>query len=304
MGDVSVSPRKILLATEVSADVTPELRAAADISARTGAPIRLVHVGRDIPPPTHWDDPTPADLRFEQRGEDLQDEQISEIEARGGVIADSWGVPGKSPGEEIVKLTREEDVGLVIVGDRGLGRFRYATHASIPAEVVREAYCPVMVIRGGFFSEDPETPEAADEVSKFPRRVLLATDGSEDASLAVMRAVEIARVGSELHVVHVVEAGSSHPDQGRAVLDAEVERIQGAGAIVTETHLREGRPAEEILKLGEEVDTQLIVVGSWGLGSVRSLVIGTVAGGVVGGANRPVMMVRGDRHPRPLVDPS
>lgn len=305
---MNVYPRKILLATEVSAEVTPELRAAADVSARTGAPLRLVHVGRDIPPPAHWNDPSPADLRFQQRGGELLNEQIAEIEARGGTVADSGGVPGSSPGEEIVKLTRAEDVGLVVVGDRGLGRFRYAARASIPAHVVRDAYCPVMVVRGGFFSQDPETLEFSAEAStggsKFPRRVLLATDGSEDASLAVLRAVEIARVGSELHVVHVVESASPHPDRGRAVLDAEAGRIEEAGAIVAETHLREGPAVEEILKLGDEIDAQLIVVGSWGLGSMRGLAMGTVAGGVVSSANCPVMMVRGDRPPRPLVDPS
>ena len=297
---MNVFPRKILLATEVSSEVTPELRAAADVSARTGAPVRLAHVGEDMPAPKEWTDPTPGEVRFRQRGSGLQDEQISEIEARGGTVADTLGVPGDSPGEEIVKLTRDEDVGLTVVGDRGLGRFSYATHASVPARVVREAHCPVMVVRGEFFAHD----RAASERSKFPSRVLLATDGSEDASLAVLRAVEVARMGSELHVVHVIQRGSSDKDRGRTLLDAETGHIEDAGATVAGTHLEEGSPVEEILKLGDEIEAELLVVGSWGLGSARGLFLGSVAGGVVGGAERPVMMVRGDRPARPLVAPS
>jgi hypothetical protein len=38
----------------------------------------------------------------------------------------------------------------------------------------------------------------------FPTRLLLATDGSEEAELAALRAVDLAeRTDSELHVVHV-----------------------------------------------------------------------------------------------------
>ncbi len=46
-------PRKILLATDGSSATDPELRAAADLSARNGAPVRVVHVGKDLPPPSH-----------------------------------------------------------------------------------------------------------------------------------------------------------------------------------------------------------------------------------------------------------
>src|SRR5919107_4063051 len=41
-------------------------------------------------------------------------------------------------------------------------------------------------------------------MSIFPTRILLAIDGSEEAELAALRAVDIAeKTGSELHVVHV-----------------------------------------------------------------------------------------------------
>ena len=41
-------------------------------------------------------------------------------------------------------------------------------------------------------------------MSIFPTRILLATDGSEEAEVAALRAVDIAEsTDSELHVVHV-----------------------------------------------------------------------------------------------------
>src|ERR671917_2858323 len=42
------------------------------------------------------------------------------------------------------------------------------------------------------------------EMGLFPTRILLATDGSEEAELAALRAVDLAEsTDSELHVVHV-----------------------------------------------------------------------------------------------------
>jgi nucleotide-binding universal stress UspA family protein len=52
-------------------------------------------------------------------------------------------------------------------------------------------------------------------VSTFPTRMLLATDGSEDAALAGRAAVDLSnRVGSELYVVHVLPQVPRHAYPG------------------------------------------------------------------------------------------
>ena len=99
----------------------------------------------------------------------------------------------------------------------------------------------------------------------FPTRVLLATDGSADATLAAQSAVELCEMsGSELHVVHVGEYLPTYfafteeepaelRESARRLLEGEVERIRAAGGRVTETYLRLGRPAEQIVGLSEEI---------------------------------------------------
>ncbi len=313
-------PRKILLATDGSPSSDPELRAAADLSARTGAPVRVVHVGKDLPPPSHYGEYYNVfanDLEADRRAIGLAREQAAMIEGLGGTIAEVYSSPGERPGEEIVKNTRHEDVGLVLIGERGLGRFRYATRTSIAATVVRDSYCPVLVVRGDL----PGLDHGGFDQRRFPRKVLLATDGSPDAARAARKAVEICRgFGSEFHVAHVWQPrpprqgatveGASLPgesrgeaeERGRTLLDAEIGRIEAIGGAIAAVHLMRGDPAREVSKLGEEMGAELVVVGGRGVGSARGFFAGSVSRSIVHGLALPVLVVRADRPVRPLVE--
>ena len=49
-------------------------------------------------------------------------------------------------------------------------------------------------------------------MSTFPAKILVATDGSEDAALAVQAAVDLSNeTGADLHVVHVGESLPVYP---------------------------------------------------------------------------------------------
>jgi len=144
--------------------------------------------------------------------------------------------------------------------------------------------------------------------------ILLATDGSEDAALAARAAVDLSkRTGADLHLVHVWSEATpmAYPsmsaavdrhgggDRARELLEAETEKVERAGGTVAKAHLRRGRPADEIIGLSEEVDADLVVVGSRGAGLVKRLVIGSVSEGVVYLASRPTLVVRGGKDAWP-----
>ena len=148
----------------------------------------------------------------------------------------------------------------------------------------------------------------------MPTKILLGTDGSEDAALAARVAIDLSsRTGAELHVVHVWQElpqrwypaanaaylSRLHARQAWELLERRVEEIKDAGAVVTESHRRLGHPADEIVGLAEELGADLIVVGSRGLGSVRRLLMGSVSEGVVHHARCPVLVVRGGKESWP-----
>ncbi len=140
----------------------------------------------------------------------------------------------------------------------------------------------------------------------FPTRVLLATDGSPDATLAAESAVELCeRTGSELHVVHVGEylptfyaQTEEEPAELRHIaqqlLDEQTERLRAAGGQVAQAHLLLGRPAEQIVNLSEELGVGVIVIGSRGLSALRRVLLGSVSESVIRHAHCPVFVVRAD----------
>jgi nucleotide-binding universal stress UspA family protein len=144
-------------------------------------------------------------------------------------------------------------------------------------------------------------------MSIFPTRILVATDGSREAQLALTTAADLANsTDSELHVLHVGELPLVyHPErhayraqyeeqerEAQQLLEAEVERIDGAGTTVAQAHLRMGRADEEIVELAQSIDAGLIVMGSRGQGRLRRALVGSVSESVVRHAHCPVTIVR------------
>ena len=142
-----------------------------------------------------------------------------------------------------------------------------------------------------------------------PDRLLLATDGSEDAMLAAKVATDLSRrTGARLHVAHAwyhLVKGLGYPTlewaeftdlyqrEARTILEAQVDAIEAAGCAVAQAHLLHAPPIDAILDLCEELRPGLVIVGSRGLGPVRRMFVGSVSEGVVHHARFPVLVVRG-----------
>jgi nucleotide-binding universal stress UspA family protein len=142
------------------------------------------------------------------------------------------------------------------------------------------------------------------QMSIFPTRILLATDGSAEARLAATTAADLNKsTDSELHVVYVGELRPTFLAQteqepaevereAQRLLDEQVRRVEEAGGTVEEAHLRLGRADEEIVDLADGLGIGLIVMGSRGRGRIRRALMGSVSDSVVRYAHCPVTIVR------------
>ncbi len=145
-------------------------------------------------------------------------------------------------------------------------------------------------------------------------RILVATDGSKTAGLALQEASRLAR-GSQarLRIVHVIESPYGYADAwysalavdldavarawrraGREILDQAAAQAREAG-VQAETALLETdgrRPSRVIVEDATAWAADVIVVGSHGRQGLEHLLIGSVAEGVTRTATVPVLVVR------------
>jgi nucleotide-binding universal stress UspA family protein len=156
-------------------------------------------------------------------------------------------------------------------------------------------------------------------MSIFPTKILLATDDSQDALLARTTAVDMATTtDSELHVVCIAsglppcEGYRFHEDRipevveqlrkrAQIILDEQVQKIECDGGDVAQKHLKiadligEHNRAQQVLRVAEDIEAGLIVMGTRERGGVRRALMGSVCNSVVRHAHCPVLVARGDR---------
>ena len=142
----------------------------------------------------------------------------------------------------------------------------------------------------------------------FPTRVLLAADGSSDSDLARDRVLDlIGHSNAALEVIHVgLVSPWTNPktlssgqvdrmrEEAQVVLDGEIAALAERG-VHARGHLRMGRATDEILRLRDEIDADLIVLGSRGTNAFVRVLLGSDAEGVVRHAPCPVLVVRSER---------
>jgi len=141
--------------------------------------------------------------------------------------------------------------------------------------------------------------------------ILLAYDGSDHAENALRTAVALAKIhGASLHLVHVpqvdtppivigayVSAVDVPPtaaqieEAGQKIMDQAKATATEAGLTLAGTHLGQGAPVDFILGKANDIDADLIVMGRRGLGSFRSLALGSVSLAVSHGATCACMTV-------------
>lgn len=137
------------------------------------------------------------------------------------------------------------------------------------------------------------------------RRILVGTDGSRCSENAAAHAVYLARaLGAHLYVIYAVNLERAYHmgiHYGEAVAELErsgreataaVKAAAGEAGVECEEILASGRPHRAIIGKSEEVDADLIVVGSTGMTSLERALMGSESEALMRHSARPVLLVR------------
>jgi len=139
-------------------------------------------------------------------------------------------------------------------------------------------------------------------------RILIATDGSPASREAVEFGVEIAEEHDAAVVfVHVIPPMDRVPMSGFGMVGAvrhepsehdrevieEAEAVAEQHGVRATTKLLCGNTVDEIVACADNLDVDLIVVGSRGHGALASALLGSVSRGVLSESKRPMAVIRG-----------
>jgi nucleotide-binding universal stress UspA family protein len=204
------------------------------------------------------------------------------------------------------RVIREEAQGLpadlLVMGTHGRGGFEHLLLGSVTEKVLRVAPCPVLTV-----GHVPPHPR------KGPlfRRILCAADLTGSSERTLDQALSLASENdARITLLHVLEfladthEGRLHvsvPDLGPLRRDLEDHALgqlrrsvpEGARDFCEVTErVESGRAWSEILRVAEELDADLIVMGAHSKGALGRLFFGSTANQVVRRATCPVLLVQ------------
>lgn len=296
--------RPVVVGVDGSACAESALRYALSAAARRGTDLEVVSA---FAPELFWAGGAPLQIPdtdairadTETRARDLVEQVRTELAE--GPVAEARDVPVRvvaAAGPAAAVLTdRAGNAELLVVGNRGRGAVRSAVLGSVALHCVTHARCPVLVCHA--MSAPPADPP----------RIVVGVDGSQPARAALAAAVEeAARTGAAVEVVASYVPADYWTDM-YSVLIPTLEQIRddvrrgteelvdsvlagrtaGTEALAVHVSVAEGAAQDVLLQHARGAD--LLIVGSRGRGSLRGLLLGSVALHCAMHAPCPVMVV-------------
>lgn len=228
-----------------------------------------------------------------------------------GVEADPLFLEG-DPAAQVARAAVDHEIDLITVATRDRSRLSRAFGGSIAEEIVAESPCPVLTIRP---PQHDFVEHRGGQTQIRINRVLLATNFRPSSAAATQLATGIAsQLGAELHAVYVIgdyfeQISVMFPEGGLAALtrlrshvQERMAHLSRSGGPAAETHIVEGRPYQEIVRLAANIEADLIVLGTAVHGSLfgSNQVLGTEIERVIRNAPCPVLCVPAARVVTPL----
>lgn len=242
-----------------------------------------------------------VDESFRARLEAEADDAIAAVESVAGDVSLETTVAEGEPGDAIVEYVADRGVDLVVMGTHGRRGVRRFVVGSVAEHVVRHSPVPVVTARN-----PAESGTDADATPTYDR-ILVPTDGSDPATLAVEHAVAVAdAVDATIHALGVVDLGAIAAGSGVMVTDelrdslldraenavATVEKQASDADVEVVTAVHEGYPAGAVLDYVDSEEVDLVAMGTHGRSGISRFLLGSTAERVVRRADVPVLTVR------------
>ena len=301
----ALTMRRILVPIDFSPESLKTLRYAKRLGERFKAKLHLVHVV--TPPLALFPQPREAlPSNFTQEMAANAVKRLQKIAAEFSLTSPPkrYTVRIGAPVSEINEVARITRAELIAIATRGYTGLKRAFLGSTTDSVVRNAPCPVLVVR----DKNDSTSRRARRVPLQFRKILVPLDFSDASRLGLEYALGFAQefratvilfhsifVSAYLmgnrHTAHQVPTLiANQQEYARAEMEKLRETISRKGGAV-ETSIAVGSPVEQIGKYVRKASVDLIITSTHGRSGWRRVFIGSTAERIVRYATCPVLVV-------------
>lgn len=277
-------------------DFSPSAQEAADVAIRLAQklslPLRLVHCVHD-----HI---MMGDLPMLVGDDQLNKEQLSKEAQRlresGVLVTEELRYGG--PAWDLVEAAREQPTELIVLGSTGKGNARWLI-GSVAEAVAEDAPVPCLVVRR------PDILLGWMQ-GRVELEALCAVGLAESSDTAISWLATLAGISpTKIAAAHVhrVQDDAGMLEEPPSLQRDVWDKVRGIlGDVPVEVHLRTatGSPAREFLKLAEDRNPGLVVVGSRHLQGLARIRFRSFSHGVLAHATTNVLCV--PSHPKPSVE--
>ena len=285
-----ISLDSVMFATDFSEAAMQALPYAVGMASQYGSKLYLAHV---IPIESFLVGDPKAAERLRQARQEADTDLAAVLDS-----VSNRGIPCQAVvdnGDIWVVMSdflREHAVDLLVIGTTGRAGLGKVLLGSVAEEAIRESPCPVLAVG----------PKAPTQATMKLEKILYATDFSPVSLLAAPYALSLAeKFRARLTLLHVIGGLPESP-----YLDAQMARVRLRELVTAgfelparpEARVEMGSPAGMILNAASETESDLIVMGARGAGSLARLAthFGSIAHKVVSHAVCPVLTVGGRRE--------
>lgn len=277
--------RRILIAADPKGLVAGAAPAVAALAGPEGAQVRLLTVVA----PGERGGPAPE-------AEEVLRRLSQELEARHLPVEVERRETADEPvAEAIAASARAFEADLIVLGSHRRGDIAGFFVGSVGNALASRVSTPILVVSSGL----AQPPAGL-------RHLLVAVDGGELAHQAVVTAAALAGPETEVTALYVDNSAGglgAYPlyvdptpaeEEGSQALDDALEVLRGAGvhASSQRTYALDGTAAA-IARAADELEADLIVLGSRRPGNIEALLLGSVAHGVIARTRRTVLVATG-----------
>jgi len=260
-GRVSVSVKKILLATDFSSASEKATAYAGALARRFSSTVEIAHVF-DPSVVASYEEAIvglPVNERRRIATEDL--ERLRDDLSASGIKAQTTLPEGHRPYANLLEIAKDHEVDLIVAGTESKSGIERLLLGSTAEQLIRNAECPVLTV-------GPHTKLPGDAALAF-QTIVYATDFSAEAAKAAVYALSFAQdSGAHLYfccVLGVQTDTTAKRESLDKTFQTALQRMIPESSYdwcSPECVVEHGNAAKAILELAERVHADLIVLGA------------------------------------------